>query len=196
MIPANSRSALAIGLSLALLMAVTRSHPLATLLHLPDASWAVFFLAGAYLRPLWVFPALSALAGVSDYVAIGWLGVSDFCVSPAYGLLLPAYGTLWFAGRWYAGRHRYTLSTLVPLAGSVIIGAMVCEVLSGGGFYLFSGRFEPSLAQFGNRLARYFPMSLASMVFYTVMASIVHMTFATLYSDSRQRGEPRALHGR
>ncbi len=177
-------------------MAVTRSHHFATLLHLPDASWAVFFLAGGYLRPLWAFPALLALAGVSDYVAIAWFGVSDFYVSPAYGFLLPAYGTLWFAGRWYAGCHRYALSTLVPLAGSVIMGAMVCELFSSGGFYWFSGRFDPSLAEFGSRLARYFPLSLASMVFYTVTASIVHLVFATVYADSRQRGEPPVLHGR
>ncbi|MGH8581731.1 MAG: hypothetical protein ACREWG_02880 [Gammaproteobacteria bacterium] len=195
MIPANPRSALAIGLTLALLMAATRSHHFAATLHLPDASWAVFFLAGCYLRPVWMFPALIALAGVSDYVAITWFGVSDFCVSPAYGFLLPAYGALWFAGRWYAGRHRYALSTFVPLAGSVIVGAVVCEVLSSGGFYWFSGRFEPSLAELGSRLVRYFPMSLASMVLYTVIVSIVHLSLATVYPDSRQRSALRVLHG-
>ncbi len=49
MIPVSPRSALAIGLSLALLMAATRSHHFATALHLPDASWAVFFLAGDFI---------------------------------------------------------------------------------------------------------------------------------------------------
>ncbi|MBA3584515.1 MAG: hypothetical protein H0W36_08315, partial [Gemmatimonadetes bacterium] len=148
MITIAPRSALAIGLSLALLMAATRSHHFATTLHLPDASWATFFLAGFYLRPLWVFPALIALAGMSDYVAIAWFGVSDFCASPAYGFLLPAYGALWLAGRWYAGRHRFALSTLIPLAGSVVIGAAVCELISSGGFYFFSGRFaETSLVE-------------------------------------------------
>ena len=127
MIPVRPRSALAIGLTLALLMAATRSHHFAATLHLPDASWAAFFLAGFYLRPVWVFPALITLAGVSDYVAIAGFGVSDFCASPAYGFLLPAYGALWLAGRWYAGRHRFALSTLIPLAGSVVIGAAVCE---------------------------------------------------------------------
>ena len=97
MIPVSPRSALTIGLSLALLIAATRSHHFATALHLPDASWAVFFLAGFYLRPLWMFPALMALAGVSDYMAIAWFGVSDFCMSPAYGFLLLAYGALWIA---------------------------------------------------------------------------------------------------
>jgi hypothetical protein len=187
------RSALTIGLSLALLMAAARSHHFATALHLPDTSWAVFFLAGFYLRPLWMFPALMALAGVSDYMAIAWFGVSDFCVSPAYGFLLPAYGALWIAGRWYARRHRFALSTLIPLAGSVFIGAAVCELVSSGGFYLFSGRFEPSLAEFGTRMARYFPLSLAAMTFYVMLAVIVDAALDAVRRGGRHAGEKQAL---
>ena len=178
MITIAPRSALAIGLSLALLMAATRSHHFATALHLPDSSWAVFFLAGFYLRPLWMFPALLALAGVSDYVAIAGFGVSDFCASPAYGFLLPAYGALWLAGRWYAGRYRFALSTLIPLAGSVVIGAAVCELISSGGFYFFSGRFaETSLVELGLRLGKYFPPSLVSLAFWMGIAIVVHIVF-------------------
>jgi hypothetical protein len=44
--------ALPVGLLLAALIAATRSHHFASALHLPDASWAVFFLAGALL-PGW-----------------------------------------------------------------------------------------------------------------------------------------------
>ncbi len=174
----TSKRAVMIVLTLAALMAATRSHHFAATLHLPDASWAVFFLAGFYLRPLWVFPALLALAGVSDYVAIAWLGVSNFCASPAYGFLLPAYGALWLAGRWYAGRHRSALSTLVPLAGSVVFGAAVCEIISSGGFYFFSGRFaETSLVELGLRLAKYFPPSLMSLAFWMGIAIVVHIVF-------------------
>ena len=184
MIPANPQSALAIGLTLALLLAATRSHHFATALHLPDASWAVFFLAGFYLRPVWMFPALVALAGVSDYVTIAWFGVSDFCVSPAYGLLLPAYGALWLAGRWYAGRHRFALSTLIPLAGSVVIGAAVCEIISSGGFYFFSGRFvETSLVELGLRLAKYFPPSLVSLALWMGIVTVVHIVFTLAGSN-------------
>ncbi len=184
MITIAPRSALAIGLSLALLMAATRSHHFATTLHLPDASWATFFLAGFYLRPLWVFPALIALAGMSDYVAIAWFGVSDFCASPAYGFLLPAYGALWLAGRWYAGRHRFALSTLIPLAGSVVIGAAVCELISSGGFYFFSGRFaKTSLVELGLRLAKYFPPSLVSLAFWMGIAIVVHIVFTLAGSN-------------
>ncbi|MGH8508241.1 MAG: hypothetical protein ACREVH_05935 [Gammaproteobacteria bacterium] len=167
-----------IALALALCMAATRSHHFAATLHLSDASWAVFFLAGFYLRPVWMFPALIALAGASDYVAIAGFGVSDFCVSPAYGFLLPAYGALWLAGRWYAGHHRFALSTLIPLAASVIIGTAMCEIISSSGFYFFSGRFaETSLVELGLRLATYFPASLLSLAFWMGSAIIAHIIF-------------------
>jgi hypothetical protein len=182
-----------IALALALLMAATRSHHFAVALHLPDASWAVFFLAGFYLRPLWMFPALIALAGVSDYVAIAWFGVSDFCVSPAYGFLLPAYGALWLAGRWYAGRHRFALSTLIPLAGSVVIGAAVCEIISSGGFYFFSGRFaETSLVELGLRLGKYFPPSLQSLALWMGIAIVVHIVFTLAGSNFIRTRHQRA----
>ncbi len=193
MIPVRPRSALAIGLTLALLLAATRSHHFATALHLPDASWAVFFLAGFYLRPVWMFPALVALAGVSDYVTIAWFGVSDFCVSPAYGLLLPAYGALWLAGRWYAGRHRFALSTLIPLAGSVVIGAAVCEIISSGGFYFFSGRFvETSLLELGLRLAKYFPSSMVSLALWMGIAIVAHIVFTLAGSNFIRTRHQRA----
>ncbi|MGH8647004.1 MAG: hypothetical protein ACREX4_22120 [Gammaproteobacteria bacterium] len=189
----TSKRAVMIVLTLAALMAATRSHHFAATLHLPDASWAVFFLAGFYLRPLWVFPALLALAGVSDYVAIAWLGVSDFCASPAYGFLLPAYGALWLAGRWYAGRHRSALSTLVPLAGSVVFGAAVCEIISSGGFYFFSGRFaETSLVELGLRLAKYFPPALVSLAFWMGIAIVVHIVFTLAGSNFIRTRHQRA----
>lgn len=197
MTPMLPRSTLAIGLSLAVLLAMTRSHHFATMTHLPDASWAVFFLAGFYLRPLWVFPALLALAGASDYVAINWFAVSDFCISPAYALLVPAYGTLWWAGRWYARRHRLALAALTPLVGSLLVGAFLCEIFSSGGFYFFSGRFaEIDLVTFGQRLAQYFPPSLMAMGFYVTVAAIVHAALGAVGPSGGDAAWRRALKGR
>jgi hypothetical protein len=168
-------------------------------LHLPDASAAVFFLAGVYLRPIWMLPALLVEAALIDYLAIAVGGVSSFCISPAYGFLLPAYGALWLAGRWYAKtsnkqvRHRLAFSTLLPLAAGVVTGGLVSDLFSSGGFYFFSGRFEPNLAAFGARIARYFPSSLATLAFYVAVAAIVHAAFgAVRLSGARDR---RALGG-
>jgi hypothetical protein len=194
MIPVSPRSALAIGLSLALLMAATRSHHFATALHLPDASWAVFFLAGVYLRPVSMLPALMAEAALIDYAAVTWGGVSSFCIiPPAYAFLVPAYSALWLAGRWYAGRYLLALSTLIPLAGSVLVGAAVCELFSSGGFYLFSGYFKPTFTDFGIRLAKYFPLSLAAMMFYVMLAVIVHAALGAVLRGGRRAGERQAL---
>ncbi|MCI0667374.1 MAG: hypothetical protein L0Y43_04890 [Methylococcaceae bacterium] len=186
-----------IALALALLMAATRSHHFAAATYLPDASWAVFFLAGFYLRTLWAFAALLVLAGASDYVSINWFGVSDFCISPAYGFLLPAYGTLWLAGRWYARRHRFALATLMPLAGVVLAGAVLCEVFSSGGFYFFSGRFpEPDLLTFAGRFTLYFPPLLMTMGFYVALAALVHAVLESLRGRGTRHDQERALKAR
>jgi hypothetical protein len=187
------KRAVMITLMLAALMAATRSHHFATAFHLPDASWAVFFLAGIYLRPVSMLPALMAEAALIDYAAVTWGGVSSFCITPAYAFLVPAYSALWLAGRWYAGRHLLALSTLIPLAGSVLVGAAVCELFSSGGFYLFSGYFKPTFTDFGIRLAKYFPLSLAAMMFYVMLAVIVHAVLGAVLRGGRRAGERQAL---
>jgi len=175
MLPLSVRQQLLIGVALAALMAVTRGQHLAALGFLPDASWAVFFLAGVYLRPAWVFVGLVGEAFLLDVAAITWGGVSGFCFTPAYMLLLPAHAALWLAGRWYAGRHRQTWSTLLPLGGALLGAVVVAEVLSSGGFYLFSGRFaDLSLAELGARLVQYFPASLEALALYTGLAAVIH----------------------
>jgi len=117
-----SRTQVFVGLLLAMLMTATRSHHVADLTHLPDASWAVFFLAGFYL-PTLAFGGLLALAALIDYVAITWGGVSSFCVSPAYGFLLPAYGALWLAGRRFADAYFLSWQALMPLLTNLLLGA-------------------------------------------------------------------------
>lgn len=169
----STRQQYAIGGILALLLVATRGHHFSTLHNLlPSASAAVFFLAGMHLRPLVGFAALCALAACADYAAIIWGGVSSFCISSAYSALLPAYASLWLAGRLYA--HRYGLNTiaLLPLAASVFIGAVLSELISSGSFYVFSGRFaEPSWAEFAARFAQYIPATLAALTFWVSTAA-------------------------
>jgi hypothetical protein len=81
-----------------------------------------------------MLPVLMAKVALIDYAAVTWGGVSSFCITPAYVFLMPAYGALWLVGHWYASHHHFALSTLVPLAGSVLVGAVVCELFSSCGF--------------------------------------------------------------
>lgn len=161
--------------ALAALMIFTRGQHFATLDALPSASWAVFFLAGVLVRPLWAFPALFGLALGLDAVAVGWAGVSDHCFTPAYAALVPAYGSLWLAGQWYARQHRDRLASLLPLALSVGSGALVCYLFSGGGFYFFSGReADPTLAGFLPRVVEYLPRYLSNLSLYVGLAAAIY----------------------
>ncbi len=176
MLTLSTRTQFIIGITLVMLMITTRGHHVASLESLPSASWAVFLLAGIYLRPTWTFAALLALAGSLDYAAITWGGVSNFCASPAYAMLLPAYGALWLAGRWYAKQYSFNWNTLLPLSLAVFVGTAVCELLSSGGFYFFSGRFvDTTFAELGTRLVKYFPGDLQSLLFYVAMAAVIHV---------------------
>lgn len=187
------RQQVAIGLALTLLMLLTRSHHWASIDSLPDASWAIFFLLGVYVRALWVVPALIAASVLVDYAAITWGGVSDFCVSPAYWLLVPAYLVLFAGGRFYAHGHRLSLPGLFRLVGVALAAVTVAELLTSGGFYAFSGRFaEPTLAGFVPRFGHYFPPTLGTFALYLGVAAVAHVALAAAF---RRDADPRTLTG-
>lgn len=177
------------GAVLMLLMLLTRSSHAGTTVDLPDASWAVFFVAAFYLRSAALFPLFMLAAWLIDLSAVELGGVSDFCLTPAYLTLVPAYGALWLSGSWYAGVHRERLSTILPLAGAFVVGTALCELLSSGGFYLFSGYFgEPSWGEYVTRTITYFPSFLATAALYLSLAACAHL-FARAYSG-RAYGRP------
>lgn len=198
MLTVSNRNQILIGAVLALLLIATRGQHFATLHSLPGASWAVFFLAGVYLRPVWVLPATLAFIWGLDFSPHLFSGASlaeivnggrAFCLTPAYFFLLPAYAALWFAGRWYAGRHRFAWRTLLPLGAAACASAAVCELFSSGGFYFFSGRFaEPTLGEFATRLMTYFPRYLQSLAFYVGLAAVVHALFGLVRGANTSNG--------
>ena len=190
----DSRSRILIGLALAALMAATRGQQFAPLAHhLPDASLAVFFLAGLYLRSIWGFPALFGLATVIDLSAIGWGGVSGYCMTPAYWMLVPAYGVVWGIGRWSAGRLEMTKESLPLLFGVLLAGGVLSEVFASGGFYLFSGRFaDLSVVELLGRFATYMPATLLHLMVYVGLAVVVHLTLARALTGTRsERARPQ-----
>jgi hypothetical protein len=137
----TTQQRIGIFLILALVMAATRINHFGPL---PDASWAVFFLAGFYLRGAarWAFPLLMAEAVLVDFVVITSGGMdfwSHYCVSAAYWCLIAAYGSLWFAGsltrRWYRG---LTPASLGIAAAALVAGVIVCQLISQGSFYWLS----------------------------------------------------------
>jgi len=182
MLTLSTRNQIAIGLLLAALMIATRSHHFATIHNLADASWAIFFLAGIYLRSAWTLPAFFALGWGLDISATTWGGVSDYCMTPAYLFMLPAYASLWLAGRWYARRYEFSWNTVKPLLISGSAGLVLCELFSSGGFYFFSGRIaETSFAEFGEQLLKYFPLYLETFVFYSAIAIGIHVLLTVVH---------------
>jgi len=186
MLTLSKSNQILIGVVLTLLLITTRGHHFASINVLPSASLAVFFLAGLYLRPVWVLAGLLALCAGLDYSAITVGGVSSFCVTPAYGFLLPAYGVMWFAGRWFAKQYSFSGKALLTLVGSVSIAAVLSELFSSGGFYFFGGRFaETTVAEFGSRLVKYFPQSLEGLAFWLATALVLHVVFTLASSPNR-----------
>lgn len=167
-------NAIILAVALSVVMWATRGHHVASLTHLPDASWAIFFLAGFYFRSRMVLPLFLAQAALMDYLAIN-LGVDSYCVTSAYAFLLPAYASMWLAGRWYFTRYKFHARTLATLAVAATTGAAACEIISSGSFYFLGGKFaDTSMIEFAGRLARYFPFDLASAVLYLGAAALVH----------------------
>jgi len=180
------RNQLTIGAGLVLLMILTREYHFSSLHSLPGASWAIFFLAGLYLRAIWPLVGLFILTWALDFSAYTWGGASSFCLTSSYIFLLPAYSALWYAGSWYARRYQFEWQTLLPLSLSLMLGAAVCELFSSGGFYFFSGRFEETtLIEFGQRLVQYFPHYVGSLVFYIGIAVVIHTMFTFVQGSFR-----------
>ncbi|EXF45498.1 hypothetical protein BAY1663_02016 [Pseudomonas sp. BAY1663] len=172
----SMRAQSAIGVALILLMAMTRGQHFASVENLPSASWSIFFLAGFYLRPRWAFALLFAEASVLDFGSLASGSISDWCLSPAYWALLPAYGSLWLAGRLFAGWQRDDLRSLAVLASTLLVAGFVGYLISGGAFYFFSGRYpEPTLAGFLPRIAQYLPRHLGNLAFYVGTALVLHL---------------------
>lgn len=150
------------------LMALTRFHHFGDVLHLPDASLAVFFFAGFYRKKVF-FVFLLALAGLIDYVAIA-NGTSSWCVSPAYVFLIPTYAAMWFAGRYCAAFKSLNMAELASQFGVATLAASIAFLISNGSFYLLSGRYpDLSWGQYFSRVAMYYPPYVSSALLYIVL---------------------------
>lgn len=160
---------------LAVLMLATRPHVLDQYLHMPDTSWASFFVLGYFVQSRLAFPALFTLGFVIDVVVIYMFGGSGFCFTFAYWMLLPAYGAMWLAGRFAAHRLPVKGSSLPFMAVLATAAAFAAHCFSSGGFYLLSGHFaNPTLADFMLRVERYFPGNLLAMWVWLGVAALAY----------------------
>lgn len=167
-------------LGLAALMAITRFHHFAPL---PDASLAVFFLAGLFLASPWAFALFLAEAGLIDYLAVTYGGVSSWCITPAYPFLIPTYGALWLGGRF---SRRYALEDRAKIAAILAIlsaSALIAFGISNFSFYAFSGYFaELDFKSYAASLWPYLVPYLLTPLVYTAFILAVRLAFKQLGS--------------
>lgn len=170
---------------LVLLMASTRLNLPASITHfgaIPDASWAVFFIGGFYLRAwtCWAFPAFMGLAVVVDYAVITSQGMdfwAHYCMSAAYWFLVPAYFSMWAGGmllrRHYTRADGKALGVLVAcLLGSVVL----CQLFSQGSFYWMSDSVTyPTLAGWWKNYSDWLLPYLVTTATYVGLAVIAHV---------------------
>lgn len=165
----------------ATLMVATRFNHFGDALHLPDASMALFFLGGLYLRRHWQFVAMLVLAVAVDWVSIEYAGVSDFCITPSYAFLPLAYAVLWYGGRLYTGRLDGRMLPLLGAAGVGLVAASASFLISNGAFYWLGGRYQdPHFAEYLARAWQWGPLFVRTTMMYVVVALAVHgmVTFA------------------
>ena len=166
-------------LILALVMAGTRINHFAAI---PDASWAVFFVAGFYLRGSWrwAFALLIAIAVLVDLLVITGQGLNfwqHYCVSPAYWFLLAAYGAMWAGGAFLRKFHTGSAAQgLGLLAACLLVSASVCFVISNGSFYWLSSQVATrSFAGWVENMGHWYFGYLRTSVMYVLLATSLHL---------------------
>jgi hypothetical protein len=189
---------LGILLVLVLVMAVTRVH--LSLLHhsVLDASWAVFFLAGFWLRGTgrWAFALLLAEAVLLDYLVISQQGIdfwSHYCVSVAYWFLAPSYFSLWLGGSWLA-KHQLglRLPTLGVAAVALLVSVTTCYLLSNGSFYWLSDSvpLPRSMAAWSANLADWYLPFLQTTALYVGLGAVLHVLVSQVARMQREEKLP------
>ncbi len=189
---------LAILAGLALLMFVTRFNLASRFQHsvdVPDASWAVFFIAGFYLDKgmvRWAFPLLMLEAALIDWAAVTLAGVSAFCIAPvSYAFLIPAHAAMWFGGDWLRRNAQIDVRGLGVLAVGAVLSTVLAYAISNMSFYWLGGRvadlsFAGSLDSFAAYFWYFVPIPCA----YILAAAIAHAGVARAVGV--QTGERRS----
>lgn len=158
--------------TLLLAVAATRFHHEGGVFALPDASLAAFFLAGRWLAGGMAFWVLLAAAGAVDWLAVNAMGVSDFCLSPAYVFLVPTYAAMWWGGRLSGARWQgIEPRSLLGAGFSLLLSCAAAFVISDSSFQLLSGKTAAiSFAQFLAQSVEHFPTYAAATGIYVFCA--------------------------
>ncbi|WP_369940147.1 hypothetical protein [Xanthomonas medicagonis] len=161
------------------LLAATRINHFGAI---PDASWAVFFIGGFYLRgwTRWAFPLLMGLAVLIDYLVIRGQGLDfwqHYCVSPAYWCLIPAYLALWTGGALAAlGYRGADWRALRSTAGNFVVAVALCHLIAQGSFYWISRSVpNPTVAGWWQNYGDWLLPYMGSAALYVGLAAAIQV---------------------
>lgn len=179
----------AIAALFAVIMIGTRFHHFGDMLHLPDASMALFFLGGIYLRKHLAFLAFVVLSVLIDWYSVSYAGVSDFCITVAYSFLPLAYAVLWYGGRLLAPRFDGSLRSYGLVFLGVVVAATLSYAVSNGAFYWLGGRYaNPHMGEYLSRFMQWAPLFVRAAAMYVLAALVVHAVVARFVPREGGRG--------
>ncbi|MDT8406668.1 MAG: hypothetical protein RQ715_05410 [Methylococcales bacterium] len=163
-------------------MVLTRSHHFDHAVALPDASWALFFMAGVVALPFSQVALLMVLAILIDAFTVTLGSVSSACFSAAYPFLIAAYGLLWLMGR--IARPWLVAGTLKLLSMAVLWAAVAVALtysITNASFYGLSGLFEAlSWSHFSAQFWYYWPDYFYINMTYMLVALLIYRVSRSL----------------
>ena len=137
-----SPTSLGIAAILLFFMLLTRGSHTLSIVALPDASLAIFLVAGIYLARLSWFALFFVIATLIDFGAAALDPVQGFCLTNGYWGLIPAYGVMWLGGMWLAKQG--DAFKLLPYTIISALTTLLAFTISTQTYYLFSNRFPNS----------------------------------------------------
>ncbi len=189
----------------ALVILITRSMQFAFPAAPPDATLALMLLGGMWIRRWPGFVGLMAAAFAADWIATGSLGVPDFCFSPAYAGLVPAYLAVWGCGWWLQWRWPQAAlggssatqprekwgGELLAWLTAALFATAAAFIISNAFWYAFSESFAGwSVAHFSARVLPYYPSSAGATLAYVALAWVLRL--ATRHFARIRSPEPAA----
>ena len=175
----NKQSSTLIGIVLIGLILLTRSSHFGNNFLLPDATLAALFLTGMLIKKVrWLVIAIS-LAFAVDFYALGFAGVSNYCMSLGYWGLIPTYAMVWGIGRYIAKKDQpFALHLFIPAAW---LSTSLAFILSNAFWYAFSDKVNTLTAlEFSTRVAQYYTPYLSYTAFYLSIAWLAQAGFQKL----------------
>lgn len=175
---AENKKSVWLAIGLLAVITLTRTQHFGSAVYLPDATLAVIFLGGLLVaRTGWLGLALLVTFGMDAY-ALGWKGVSDYCMSPGYLGLIPTYGLVWGAGRWLAKREKPFAAMPYALFGWA--AASIAFILSNAFWYGFSDKVASMpIVAFSQSVAQYYLPYVGYTLMYLGMAWVVYAFLAS-----------------